>query len=110
MKDAKRRLQDLLLFSLQAGVSLVVLLGMFLVPQPNGPVTLVPLNDAGEQAIPTILSPGDIKLLARGSMPNSYVVAGPLPDFVDLILEHGVLALNARAPGCGPVSLKGRRI
>jgi hypothetical protein len=85
-------------------LALVLLGAIVLAPRPGEPVLLVPLGAGGRSALPALLSAPDTLILARGSLTDSYVVTGARPALAEGVLRHGVLLLNANAPGCGPAS------
>ncbi len=72
-----------------------------LAPRGGEPVTIVPV--AGSSGIATLVSRQDTRLLARGMIDGSYVIRGERPNMLSGLIHHGVLVLNASAPGCGPV-------
>lgn len=85
-------------------VSALVAFGsLILAPRAGEPVALIPLGGDAVKAIPTLIAAPETLLLARGSLPGSYVVRGDHPGFVKSLTRHRVLILNATAPGCGPV-------
>nr|WP_298928454.1 hypothetical protein [uncultured Erythrobacter sp.] len=79
---------------------------MAAMPRSGDPVTLFPISNKGSNALPALISASDTRLMARGALPGSYVVSGSLPGIAELLLDHGVLALNAAVPGCGPNTMK----
>lgn len=86
------------------GSALIALAALVLIPRPGEPVALVPLGEAAGKAVPGLITSPETLLLARGSLPGSYIVRGTRPGFFESLTRHGVLVLNATAPGCGPVS------
>ena len=78
-------------------------------PREGEPVTLLPLSEDAARTLPsTISAPGSL-MLGRGVIERSFVVRGKRPGFLESLFEHGVLVLNASAPGCGPAPAGGAR-
>lgn len=85
-------------------VAIAALAALVLAPRSGEPVALVPLGESAGRTVPTLIASPDTLLLARGSLPGSYIVRGQRPGFFDSLTRHGVLVLNATAPGCGPAA------
>lgn len=84
-------------------LAIAVLAAIIFLPRAGEPVLIVPLGAEGRTAVPALLSAPETLILARGSLADSYVIGGAHPGFARGLLLHGVLLLNATAPGCGPV-------
>ena len=84
--------------------ALMVLAALVLAPRSDQPVALVPLGDGAAKALPGLITSPETLLLARGSLPGSYIVRGERPGFLESLTRHRVLILNATAPGCGPAT------
>ncbi|MHA7818570.1 MAG: hypothetical protein ACX930_02860 [Erythrobacter sp.] len=103
---ATGRLEQAIIVGLLAA-ALAALAGLVIAPRTGEPVALVPLGASAAKAVPGLLTSPDTLLLARGSMPGSYIVRGKRPGFFESLSLHGVLVINATAPGCGPVGTGG---
>ena len=103
---ATGRLEQAIIVGLLAS-AIILLAALVLAPRTGEPVALVPLGDHAEKVIPGLITTPDTLLLARGSVPGSYIVRGERPGFFESLTRHGVLVINATAPGCGPVGSGG---
>lgn len=83
-------------------LALAMLGGIALLPRPGEPVLLVPLGAKGKAALPALLSAPDTLILARGTLADSYVITGERPGVAESLVTHGILLVNASAPGCAP--------
>lgn len=96
------RLEQAIIAGLLA-TALIALATLVLAPQSGEPVALVPLGVKAGKAVPGLITSPDTFLLARGAMPGACIVRGRHPGFFESLTRHGVLVLNATAPGRGPI-------
>lgn len=75
-------------------------------PRPGAPVALVPLNAKAARELPRLVEAPRTLLLARGAVDGSFIIQGETPGFLEALSKHGVLTLNATAPGCGPSKVR----
>lgn len=80
----------------------VTALAFVALPRNGNPVALVPLNAEAARRLPQLIKAPETLLLARGTLEGSLIVQGGTPGFLEVLRSHGVLAINATAPGCGP--------
>lgn len=87
----------------QIALALAGTLAFIFAPRSGEPVALYPISQNASQAAVSLMSAPQTLILARGRIDGSYIIRGNRPGFFDSLLRHGVLVLNASAPGCGPI-------
>lgn len=87
----------------QVAAALFGMAAFLFAPRADQPALVYPVTGHAAAGLPQIISrPGSL-IAARGRLPDSYIVAGDRPGFAEALIVHGILVLNAAAPGCGPI-------
>lgn len=70
-------------------------------PPASGEILLIPLNRAGAgELVPAAVAQG-ARLIGRGPVAGSMIVYGDGRRLARTLIGDGVIALSARATGCG---------
>ena len=77
--------------------------GLFLAfaPPVSGEILLLPTSGAGAGALAEAAIAQGARLIARGPVAGSLVVHGSGHRLARYFIGHGVIAISARASGCG---------
>ncbi|WIW88725.1 hypothetical protein K3M67_01705 [Sphingobium sp. V4] len=85
----------------QCGLILVGLVALYAAPPASGTMLLVPLTRAARAELVPMAVANGARLVAAGPWAGSFLVDGQRDRLARPLLGKGVIALSARAGGCG---------
>jgi len=89
---------------LQCGLVLSGLVALYAMPPASGRMLLVPMTEDGRAGLARVAVAHGARLVAAGPWTGSLLVEGNRNALARPLLITGVLALSARAGGCGELS------
>ncbi|WP_284125739.1 hypothetical protein [Parerythrobacter aestuarii] len=73
---------------------------LLLTPPAQGQMALYPVTEAGKHELARIATSDGRSIISMAPISGGLVIQGQRPDWIPLLLDHGILALAVQDSGC----------